>query len=86
MDSWYITIDNIDDGRSLGAWNGEEETLDEAKEVCTNAFRMLDDDGEVYYHGKCSDNSSFDPLDQFGMPNAGCTEIQYFEKGKWVTL
>ena len=29
----------------------------------------------------------FEPLDQFGTPNAGCTEIRYLEKGgKWVTL
>ena len=89
MASWYITIDNIDGGRSIDQWNGKEETLEEAKKNCTFAFRMLDDDGEVYYHGKSSDKDTeeaFAPLDDFGMPNAGCIEIQYLENGKWETL
>ncbi len=86
MASWYITIDKIDDGEAVGKWNGREETIEEAKKKCTHAFRMLDDDSEVYYHGKSSCNSSFSPLDDFGMPNAGCTEIQYLENGKWETL
>lgn len=53
-------------------------------------FRMLDDDGHVYYHGKCSscdDEHAFAPLEDFGTPNAGCTEIQYKNaKGEWETL
>lgn len=86
MDSWYISIDKIDDGDAVGQWNGKEKTLEDAQKVCTHAFRMLDDDGEVYYHGKSSCSSSFDPLDDFGMPNAGCTDIQYFEDGRWKSL
>ena len=84
--SWYITIDNVDDGNAIGQWNGEEETIAECKENCSYAFRMKDDDGEVYYHGKSSDNSSFAPLDDFGTPNAGCTTIEYWSKGTWETL
>ncbi len=49
-------------------------------------FRMLDGDREIYYYGKSSCNSSFAPLDDFGMGNSGCTEIQYYENGKWKTL
>jgi len=84
--SWYISKDEIDDGTAVGQWQGDEYTLEECKENCSIAFRMLDDDREIYYHGKSSDSSSFDPLDNFGTPNAGCTEIQYYESGKWVTL
>jgi hypothetical protein len=40
-------------------------------------FRMYDDDNELYYEGVCSEES-FDPLDDFGTPNAGCTRIDYF--------
>ena len=47
-------------------------------------FRMLDDDGELYYEGRLifhpkydAPDMQFEPLDDFGMPNAGCTEIQY---------
>jgi hypothetical protein len=49
-------------------------------------FRLLDDDGEVYYKGFCSCGSSFAPLDDYGMPDSGCTEIQYLVNGKWATL
>lgn len=48
-------------------------------------FRMFDDDDEVYYEGR-SNNETFDPLDLFGMPNAGCTKIQYLTKNGWETL
>jgi hypothetical protein len=46
-------------------------------------FRLLDDDGEVYYEGRRLEESDADhwyaaetelaPLDCFGAPNAGCT-------------
>ncbi len=56
-------------------------------------FRMLDDDGEVYYLGRFINGpdaeDEFQPLDCFGTPNAGCTAIQYWQTGKdggWKTL
>jgi len=49
-------------------------------------FRMFDDDGELYYEGYSIDNSSFDPMDDFGTPNAGVTEIKYVNNGKFETL
>lgn len=39
-------------------------------------FKVLDDDGTVYFWGVCSDDSSFEPLDDVGAAY-GCTEIQY---------
>ena len=49
-------------------------------------FRIYDDDGELYYEGKSS-SKSFDPLDDFGTPNAGATSIAYRNKsGEWVVL
>lgn len=51
-------------------------------------FRMKDDDDEIYYYGRSSSDSSFAPLDDFGMPNAGCTSIEYYnaEHKKWEVL
>lgn len=50
-------------------------------------FRMLDDDGVVYYEGICNclsnnhpDVNGFEPLDDFGEPNAGCTSIEYWNE------
>ena len=54
-------------------------------------FRMKDDDGEIYYEGMIfetdmSETTGFEPLDEFGMPNAGCVSIEYLENGRWVRL
>jgi len=43
-------------------------------------FKMYDDDGNLYYDGMSSHPDVFAPLDDFGMPNAGCTEIHYRNK------
>jgi hypothetical protein len=43
------------------------------------AFTMYDDDGILYYKGYCM-SESLSPLSNYGLPNAGCTEIRY--KGK----
>ncbi len=50
------------------------------------SFRMKDDDGELYYEGKLLGGSGFEPLDDFGLPNAGCTSIWIKENRKWVEL
>lgn len=52
-------------------------------------FRLLDDDREVYYEGRYAgpdDDTLLAPLDDFGMPGAGCTIIQYRDGGKWTDL
>jgi hypothetical protein len=50
------------------------------------AFRMYDDDGVLYYEGYCL-GDMFAPLDDFGMPNAGCTTIKYkAANGTWESL
>ena len=54
-----------------------------------SAFRMYDDDGNLYYSGKIvGDYSGFEPLDDYGEPNAGCTDIKMIDKKskKWVSL
>lgn len=44
-----------------------------------NAFRLRDDDGELYYSGYAREDmeDEFAPLDDYGLPNAGCTTIEY---------
>ena len=56
-------------------------------------FRLLDDDGNVYFEGRIiikgddigGGEEDFMPLDGFG-EGFGCTEIQYLENGEWETL
>lgn len=50
-------------------------------------FRMYDGDGELYYEGVTNalscrkpDVTGFEPLDDFGEPNAGCCEIRYYNR------
>jgi hypothetical protein len=47
-------------------------------------FRMRDGDGNLYYTGvltgqpdPCGSEGGFEPLDDYGTPNAGCTSIEY---------
>jgi hypothetical protein len=52
-------------------------------------FRLYDDDGVAYFEGYSSTQDTeraFDPLDDYGTPDSGCTEIRYCRAGKWVTL
>lgn len=54
----------------------------------TVRFRLLDDDGEVYYGGWLHDDpegrNQFAAL-SFGEGDAGATEIQVSRNGEWVT-
>ena len=51
-------------------------------------FKMGDDDGHTYYKGRIIGGDGFEPLDDFGMPNAGCVWIKYQDKKtkKWEIL
>ena len=52
-------------------------------------FRLLDDDSIVYAEGYLVGGCGFEPLDDYGMPALGATEIQHFVKGKgggWQTV
>lgn len=56
-------------------------------------FRLKDDDGEVYYEGRCGDldnadeEMAFAPLD-WAMNDAGCTTMEYRRVGEkeWKQL
>lgn len=56
-------------------------------------FRMLDDDGNIYYYGfiyhepdSDSEDEGFEPLSDFGTPNAGAVHIEYKENEEWKPL
>lgn len=77
MAQWKITKDNISmrgEKSDVGV-HGPSTFKDDIE--MPHKFRMLDDDGNIYYYGFCSEDGDFSPLDDFGMPNAGATEIQY---------
>ena len=72
--NWLITRDYIENGLENGLSGPSNKLRHTDNET---AFRMYDDDGVLYYAGKIwGDFDGFEPLDDFGMPSAGCTEIQ----------
>ena len=95
--AWIIDKDHIADPKAQPATNcnavglmGPRECSGDTSKM-VHRFRMLDDDGEVYYEGRSDsrdDENAFGPLDNFGMPNAGCTSIEYLDPatGRWETL
>lgn len=54
-------------------------------------FQMFDDDREMYFTGRYigpDDDDMLGPLDDFGTPDSGCTEIRYYNEDtkEWETL
>ena len=83
MKKYYWKITHGDDDVGTVGPRGADETITENK----GSFRMKDDDGIVYYHGEIYGNyDGFEPLDDFGMPNAGCTSIVYNLGAEWKQL
>ena len=77
MASFIITKDKINDGEYNGEMYGNEEYLKAGK--AKHKFRLLDDDGEIYFYGKSGNSSCFNPLDRFGSA-FGCTDLQYYNE------
>jgi len=89
---WRITKDHISEGEAVGV-EGPSNLDPDLSLKDGQRFRMDDDDGEVYYYGVIAgDYDGFEPLDDFGTGNAGCTSIWYWEvadgaeKGEWAVL
>lgn len=94
---WIITEDKISEGEQIGTCGGvniSQAQFDLLRDGCLadyTLFRMYDDDGNHYYSGRMiegKESDGFEPLDDFGSPNAGCTRLDYFdvEKDEWRTL
>lgn len=114
MTAWIITKDKIADksepeGTNLNAKGligpGIATEADKARlhKGEGRRFRLLDDDGEIYYYGRqlleseCTEeyedgmfggDSELAPFDDFGRGNAGCTQIEVYnkDKKKWQGL
>ena len=93
--AWIITRDVLDgaDVEIMGPRNAPAELVGRLLAGKGQAFRILDDDGELYFLGRILhtddevwDEDDFGPLTDFGGPDSGATEIQYREGGKWTML
>ena len=70
---WIITDAHLEDLKEeIGYYDGDTKIKDNQAK-----FSMYDDDDICYYEGIIyGDYDGFEPLDDFGMPNAGCTYIK----------
>lgn len=96
MNAWVITKDLIAEpgakpgtNRNAVGMTGPRSNKLTAEMIGHNPsrkpFRLLDDDGTLYYEGFLIGDETA-PLDDFGEPNAGCTRIQLLENGIWTDI
>ena len=83
---FIIDIDHISNQEKGQIFGGDGECLD----LLVHKFKIYDDDGELYYEGRSSNQSdeiAFAPLD-WAMANDGCTDIKYQDNDtkKWSSL
>ena len=92
--AWIITQDNMGNDKGLMGPKGCKATPEMIKSE-GKKFRLLDDDGEIYCYGYFIDledneglgESAFSPLDDYGEPSLGATDIQYKNKeGEYESL
>jgi hypothetical protein len=84
---WTITRDFLEQPGAVGTCSPDFQ--DSKASLLKHRFRLLDGDGKVYYEGRsddCDSQQAFEPLDDFGVGFAGCTEIRYFANGSWQAL
>lgn len=82
---FIIDKDHINDGEYNGLTFGDTKGFEQ---FLTEKFKLYDDDGNLYYEGRASnqdDEVAFEPLD-WAMADSGCTDIKYLYKGKWQSL
>lgn len=85
--AWIITYEYMGFPEEVGTKGPYGTKMSDNEILDGAAFKMKDDDGEICYRGRIvGDYSGLEPLDDFGMPNAGCTEIWLFENKKWVQV
>jgi hypothetical protein len=93
---WIITEDHINtedgdvsDVNRKGPRDLDKEVFERLQAGEGSRFRLYDDDNNLYYEGRflgIDEFSGFEPLDDFGMPWAGCTIIRYLIDDEWVTF
>jgi len=102
MTAFIITRDYVESGEdsavgTVGPRSASERDAEKLSSGQGIKFRLLDDDGNVYYHGRRLEESDADqdydsepelaPLDCFGRPNAGAvTQQEKNAEGKWESI
>lgn len=87
--AWIITQD-LAETEALGTCGPRDCSGGLAKMLSKGGgdkFRMKNDDGNVYYRGCIvGDYTGFEPLFDFGAPNGGAVDIEYWKDSQWRLL
>ena len=90
MNYWIVSIDKMydvdTDSSDISSQVGTGDPHNDPTHIYNYQFRLLDDDGNVYYEG-FMDALTFEPLG-WGKDFAGCTILQYRKayNHSWETL
>ncbi len=80
---WIITKDHLDAGEQSRVGTVGPHDADDAVNGNATQFSLYDDDDICYYEGMLyGDYEGFEPLDDFGTPNAGCVKLKL--AGEWL--
>lgn len=83
---WYVNkhmpICDVDDSDPVMSKGCNDRT----RHLCLHEFKVYDDDGELYFTGFSSCDSSFAPLDDYGEGMFGATEIRYIDADGQFTV
>jgi hypothetical protein len=94
--AWIITRDHLEEqgseynrtGHRYGSTRGQSDPwTDERDKDNALAFRLYDDDGELYYEGLVTDDEFCEgqlACRDWGMYDAGCTRIEVKREGRWT--
>jgi len=86
INHWIVLVDNTESNNESVEIKSCQYPEELKYENLPVQFRMYDDDGNLYYSGRMK-IEDFDPLDDYGMPNAGCTYLKYRRGNKaWEHL
>jgi len=93
---WRIDVDHVDNkGPTYGPRDLDPVVNTALNDGRGEKFRMYDDDGILYYEGRIihvdgyeAPDEGFEPLDDYGTPNAGAVDIHYRnpKTGEWSPL
>jgi hypothetical protein len=87
--AWIITQNILEHcpAKVIGPRSAPEALVKELTAGAGQPFRLFDDDGHLYYEGRIVGRfEGFEPLDDYGQPNAGCTSIQLRTEKGWEVV
>ena len=89
MYAWIIDKDHLgrgDEGR-IGPRNPDPASLETLNKGGGEPLRLYDSDGVLQFEVRIAgDYDCFEPMNDWGYPNATTTDVRYLSQGQWLPL